>query len=150
MDRPYRVEPAGYAKPPRSKSGAGSPQEGSRPPRSLMTRLLLVEVRTQCNHSPELLADYVVGPGGYVAAIKAAQLGLKVCCIHLLPFIMLIQCRRRVSRNAARWEGHVSTSDVSRPRLCLTIRTCTTRQNTTLSDGVLMVRVPLAEVLSYL
>ena len=27
------------------------------------------------------------GPGGYVCAIRAAQLGLKVICIHLLPLM---------------------------------------------------------------
>jgi thioredoxin reductase len=39
------------------------------------------------------------GPGGYVAAIKAGQLGLKVHAFHNAPY----QVRRRVLKNAELW-----------------------------------------------
>lgn len=61
------------------KSVAGS-QEGWRHPRDLTTRLSSVEVRDVyvAQYSPRSLQTNNIGPGGYVAAIKAAQLGLKV------------------------------------------------------------------------
>ena len=55
--------------------------------------LLLVEVRLRPVSSPQIMSVFVVvGPGGYVAAIKAAQLGLKVLCFRLSVFgLYLIQ-----------------------------------------------------------
>jgi dihydrolipoamide dehydrogenase len=46
------------------------------------------------------------GPGGYVAAIRAAQLGLKTACVEA----------------ARRWAAPASTSAASRPRRCSTRR----------------------------
>lgn len=44
-----------------------------------------------------------VGPGGYVAAIKAAQLGLRVhfqlSCLSLSKLVRFLGGRRHVSRN---------------------------------------------------
>ena len=37
------------------------------------------------------------GPGGYTAAIRAAQLGAKVACVELEPEIGRASCRERVS-----------------------------------------------------
>ncbi len=57
------------------------------------TPRLLVEVRLPPVSSPQIMSVFVVvGPGGYVAAIKAAQLGLKVLCFRLSVFgLYLIQ-----------------------------------------------------------
>ncbi|WP_281277434.1 FAD-dependent oxidoreductase [Hankyongella ginsenosidimutans] len=51
------------------------------------------------------------GPGGYVAAIRAAQLGLKTACIE----------------SARRSAVPASMSAASRPRRCSTARNCSTR-----------------------
>jgi hypothetical protein len=56
--------------------------------------LLLVEVRLRPVSSPRIISVFVVvGPGGYVAAIKAAQLGLKVLsafCLRTISDSILI------------------------------------------------------------
>jgi len=57
-------------------------------------------------------ADLVVigsGPGGYVAAIKAAQLGLKVLCRHHLLVIIYTLSRLCVSKKRFVWGARAST-----------------------------------------
>ena len=58
------------------------------------------------------------GPGGYVCAIRAAQLGMKVACVE----------------SRATLGGRASTSAASHPRRCCTRRRNSTRRGTRIAD----------------
>ena len=79
----HRLQPVGCVRQAAPRSPAGSSSAVSLPPRSLMMLSLLAEVSVHGAVTVELCADSYAGPGGYVAAIKAAQHGLRVCMILL-------------------------------------------------------------------
>ena len=81
----HRLQPVGCVRLAAPRSPAGSSSAVSLPPRSLMMLSLLAEVSAHGAITVERCADSYAGPGGYVAAIKAAQHGLRVCLI-LLPY----------------------------------------------------------------
>ena len=79
----HRLQPVGCVRQAAPRSPAGSSSAVSLPPRSLTMLSLLAEVSVHGAITVERCADSNAGPGGYVAAIKAAQHGLRVCMILL-------------------------------------------------------------------
>jgi len=92
--------------------------------------------------------DQLSGPGGYVAAIKAAQLGLRVSHIgNIVEYIRIyiaMLYRRHASKNAVHSAVHAWTSVAFHRRPCSTTPIYTTKHNMTSSVGVLMVSPLLA------
>ena len=79
----HRLQPVGCVRQAAPRSPAGSSSAVSLPPRSLMMLSLSAEVSVHRAITVERCADSDAGPGGYVAAIKAAQHGLRVWLILL-------------------------------------------------------------------